>query len=707
MLYDLRIGPGSNPKLDLMSRMPKRLMSAFLTLLGSGVGLGVTQHPAMALPENTLHSVVSVLPVWPDKPQGGSGATRGSAPEGSGIAIAEGGRIATAYHVIKPAERVDVRLYDGRIVPAQVLGFDEASDVALLDIEPELPLLRPGPLPKVASRACIVSNAYGLDLSVTCGVISRHNVSDAGFNAVEDFVQTDAAANPGSSGGALVDDEGRLVGMVSAIFSSREGMNIGVNFAVSSELLTRVAESLARSGDVTFVSAGWGLDTPPKSTLEQRAGVLVIGLEDGGPAETAGVRIGDLLLKVRGRSVQSPRDVLSALAAVQPGETAEVVIWRDNRESRVQLSFANEGAAAQPQKRASVDLADCPYNAAVCRTRQAVFPLSSFDPLGSSVRIGETLLVTNRHITAGEKTVTVYTPDGTLTGEVLPSAYSGDLALIRVDGLPKDGLILKVREPVSLNRTFYTVGGDIAQKKVRVFPSGKLIAPPARGADLGRLHVSAHMQPGVSGGALVDETGALVGIATGGGQGRHEAIPLDDVADLIRLQGAPDASSTFERLGKGLSDCKLELEAVKSKRARLSDSGADDLAATCLSAANYGLLQEAGDTLGQQNHVEEAIRLHLAALEQVPNSSNSRLSLLTAYQVTGRHEEMLEPARRLLELLPNSPDVLQRVLQAGVLGRDRRLAKEALERLERLGGEEAVQARRYFDSAESSFGNKQ
>ncbi|WP_161599813.1 trypsin-like peptidase domain-containing protein [Roseibium sediminis] len=690
-----------------MSRIPIRVMSAFLGLLGTGTGLAVIPQSAWAIPDSTLHSVVSVLPVWPDKPQGGSGAIRGSAPEGSGIAIAKGGRIATAYHVIKPAERVDVRLHDGRIVPAQVLGFDEASDVALLDIEPELPLLRPGPAPKIASRACFIANAYGLDLSVTCGVISRTQVSDAGFNAVEDFVQTDAAANPGSSGGALVDDEGRLVGMVSAIFSSREGMNIGVNFAVSSELLIRVADSLARSGDVTFVSAGWGLDTPPRSTLVDRAGVLVIGLEDGGPAQAAGVQIGDLVLKVRGRSVQSPRDVLSALAVVQPGETAEVVLWRNNRESIVQLSFAGENAAVQPRQRSSLDTADCPYSAAVCQTRQAVFPISSFDPLGSSVRIGETLLVTNRHITAGEKTATVYIPNGTLTGEVLPSAYPGDLALIRVEGLPKDGLILKVREPASLNRTFYTVGGDIAQKKVRVFPPGKLIAPPARGADLGRLHVSAHMQPGVSGGALVDETGALVGIATGGGQGRHEAIPLDDVADLIRLQGAPDARSTFDRLGQGLSECKLELEAVKAKRSRLSDKGAGHLAETCMDAANYGLLQEAGDALGQQNHVEEAIRLHLAALTQVPNSSNSRLSLLTAYQVTGRYEEMLQPARRLLELQPNSPDVLRRVLQAGVLGRDRELAEKALEKLERLGGEEAVQARRYFDKAESSFGNKQ
>jgi len=664
-------------------------------------------RPAVAVPETAFQSVVSVLPVWPDKPQAGGGTPPGAAPEGSGIAIAKGGKIVTAYHVIEPAERVDVRLYDGRIVPASVLGIDKPTDIALLEIEPDLPVLPVAESPALASPACVISNAYGLDLSVTCGVISARHVSNAGFNPVEDFLQTDAAANPGSSGGALIDQQGRLLGMMSAIFASKSGMNIGVNFAVSSELLVRVAGELSERGAVKFVSAGWGLDVPPRSDLAKRAGVLVIGLEERGPAQNAGLQIGDLVVNVRGRAVTSPRDVLSALASVLPGGQAEVVFVRDGQEQSAVLRFADQTAKREFQIDPGKANNDCPHLAAVCKTRQAVFPVSAFDPIGSSVRIGEELLVTNRHITADQTNVTVYTPTGELTGEVLPSAYEGDLALIRVKGLPKDGMILKVRGPDGLSGPFYSVGADISQRKVRVFPPGELISAPAEGAPLGRLHVTAHMQPGVSGGALVNAEGDLIGIATSGGQGRFEAIPLDDVAELILSRGSPNANSAFEKLGAALRKCKVELEAVRGRKGALTDGQADELAELCLASENYGLFQEAGDTLGRQNHLQEAIVLHQAALKQVPNSLNSRLSLLTAFQQAGEYQKMVAPAHVLLRLRPNSPLVLRRVLQAGVLAKDRALAEAALARLEALGGPEAKQARRYFNKAESLFGRPQ
>ena len=198
-------------------------------LIGIAVLIGalVLATPARALPPEVLNSVVSVLPVWPGKPQGGGGdLPPGTAPEGSGIVVAPEGLIATAWHVIEPAERIDVRLADGRILSAQLVGFDAASDIALLKTEASLSPFVPAPRPEIAAPACAIGNAYGLGLSVTCGVVSALDVSNAGFNAVEDFVQTDAAANPGSSGGALVDSKGRLIGMVSAIFSSDGDNNI-------------------------------------------------------------------------------------------------------------------------------------------------------------------------------------------------------------------------------------------------------------------------------------------------------------------------------------------------------------------------------------------------------------------------------------------------------------------------------------------------
>ena len=117
----------------------------------------------------------------------------------------------------------------------------------------------------------------------------------------------------------------------------------------------------------------------------------------------------------------------------------------------------------------------------------------------------------------------------------IPSAYPGDLALLKVQGLPKGGFIPDLEGDVRDGSAFYAVGADLARQEVRVFDPGKLIARPAKGADLGRLHVRARMQPGVSGGALVNERGELVGIAVGGGDGRFEAMPLEAVRSLLAM----------------------------------------------------------------------------------------------------------------------------------------------------------------------------
>ena len=162
---------------------------------------GAAPNPLHALTSDTLRSVVSVLPVWPGRPQGGTDKAAGVAPEGSGVVL-EPGLIATAWHVLEPAKRIDVRLYDGRIIPARLIAKDAASDIALLGVDIELVPFEIAPEARLAQPVCAIGNSYGLGLSVTCGVVSALKVTNAGFNAVEDFVQTDAAANPGSSGGS-------------------------------------------------------------------------------------------------------------------------------------------------------------------------------------------------------------------------------------------------------------------------------------------------------------------------------------------------------------------------------------------------------------------------------------------------------------------------------------------------------------------------
>ncbi|WP_417680082.1 trypsin-like peptidase domain-containing protein [Roseibium sp.] len=682
---------------------PSRLRQSLVAVLMVLVLLPVETRQAEAFPEKTLQSVVSVLPLWPGKPQGGAGTPAGKAPEGSGVVVGPDGLIATAYHVVEPATRmpeprIDVRLFDGRILPARLRAFDTASDVALLEVKADLPIFDLAPAPSLAEPVCIVSNAYGLDLSVTCGVVSARHVANAGFNPVEDFIQTDAAANPGSSGGALVDADGRLVGMMSAIFASAGDTNIGVNFAVSADLLKRVVEDLDDDGRVDYVSAGWGLELPSRSELAIRAGVKITSLSDG-PAAKAGLQVGDLLVAVAGRAVRHPRDVVSTLSLVRPGDTAEVVYVRAGQEARASLSFGDTSDASRKAANSATGTPDCPYAEAVCRTRQAVFPVESFDPLASAVRIGKQLLVTSRHVIADRTEATVFTPNGPLKGTVEPSAYRGDLALIEVEGLPEDGLVLNPDEDGDVNAALYAVGADIGQRQIRVFQPGMLLLPPEPAADLGRLQVTSFMQPGVSGGALVDPNGRLAGIAAGGGEGRFEALPVRDVRDLLQGRSAANAEAVQAELGRALADCELALDTIASAEAgQAAVRLIEKLQGACMSAENEGLYLEAGRTLAMAGAFDRAIVLHQAAVDQVPHSLNARLSLLVSLQLAGRFEAMLPHAEFILTALPDDQQALRLAIQAGVRGGKPELAERAYTLMEKADPRQAAAARQFIDN---------
>lgn len=187
-------------------------------------------------------ALVRVLPTWPGHDRPGFGAPFGTAPMGSGFFISSTGEtshlVLTAAHVIDNAVRVEIETQDGQRVDAAVIHVDWDADLAVL----RTPLsrsslsLKPRAL-AVGSHVCALGHPFGLPLSISCGVISGTDRQGLGFNAVEDFVQTDAAVNPGSSGGALVDAQGQLVGLVSAIFTKDADIDAGVNFAVSVPLI--------------------------------------------------------------------------------------------------------------------------------------------------------------------------------------------------------------------------------------------------------------------------------------------------------------------------------------------------------------------------------------------------------------------------------------------------------------------------------------
>lgn len=304
-------------------------LALFALLLAAAVPV---QSAAAPFKAEVLDSVVSVLPLWPGQPQGGQpDLPPGVAPEGTAVAIAPGGYLATALHVVDQALEITVRLPDGRLVPAEVLGRDPASDLALLGIAADLPPLPYAPEPALGAPVCAVGNQFGLDLSVTCGVVSALHRAGTGFNPIEDFVQTDAVVNPGASGGALVDAEGRLVGLLSAIFTMASDANIGVNFAASAELVRRIMVDLKTYGQVRRARAGLGLDdlTPEERATE--VGLRVRGVLSDGAAEAAGIRAGDLLTAVEGRRVTKVPEAIAAIQMKRPGETLRLTLVRDGR----------------------------------------------------------------------------------------------------------------------------------------------------------------------------------------------------------------------------------------------------------------------------------------------------------------------------------------------------------------------------------------
>ena len=657
---------------------------------------GAPPPPAQALPAETLESVVSVLPVWPGRPQGGAGGRPGVAPEGSGVVL-KPGLVATAWHAVEPARRIDVRLADGRILPAKLLAKDAASDIALLRVDAGLRPFEIAPAPQLAEPVCAIANAYGLGLSVTCGVVSALNVTDAGFNAVEDFVQTDAAANPGSSGGALVDRQGRLVGMMSAIFASAGDTDIGINFAVSTDLLMRVVEALLAGGRVDYPAPGWRLQAAGRDRQATAAAPVVGAVNEDGPAAAAGIRPGDSVLKIGARRVRTPRDAIAAFAVIRDLHAPlDIALLRDGRERAVTLSFEAAPKAADAPDRPEA-VADCPHPAPVCRVRQAVFPVSGFDPAASATRIGPALLVTNRHVVADRPDAVVHTPGGPRKARIVPSAYAGDLVLLEVRGLPADGFVPNLEAGPPGEGSFYAVGVDIARREVRVFDPGGLISGPAEGAAFGRLHIRSRMQPGVSGGALVDESGKLAGIAVGGGEDRFEALPAGAVRSLLALRSDADAAGTTRRLGRAFADCAAAMDAFEGRRADEADR--QELAGTCAAAGNHGQLLEAGRLLARAGDFDAAIALHGQAADRVPNSINARISLLVSLQLGGRFEEMTAHARRVMRMAPEDPQALRFAIQSGVWGNAPELAEEAYRALLKADPRQAEAARRFIDAA--------
>jgi S1-C subfamily serine protease len=192
--------------------------------------------------KGAYQSVVIVNPTWPGYTKPGYGAPAGTAPAGSGVYFAEKRKttryILTAAHVISRATHIEIIDSAGRTMPAEIFAVDQRRDIAILKTDLVGPVIPFGAdeIP-IGSHVCAIGNSFGLGNSISCGVVSAVNRQNIGFNELEDFIQTDAAINPGSSGGALIDSEGRFVGLIDGIFTKDADIDAGVNFAISLSLI--------------------------------------------------------------------------------------------------------------------------------------------------------------------------------------------------------------------------------------------------------------------------------------------------------------------------------------------------------------------------------------------------------------------------------------------------------------------------------------
>ena len=280
-------------------------------------------EPASALP-----SVVSVLPQWLGRP------ANADEPEGSGVVVGDGRQIVTAAHVLGNATTILVRTRQGDILKARLVGTDKASDLAVLSVDEKLPALRFGGDPEPGDRTCAIGNSFGLGLSMSCGTVSAIHRSGIGFNAIEDFVQTDAAVNPGASGGALVDGGGQLIGVLSAIFTKQSDANIGVNFAVSAPLAERVVSALSEGRQVRWNFAGLGLRAVPGKGAIGQLAAEVVRVRSGSAGEIAGFKPGDRIVMAGNRRIRKPKDLQAALARLRPGDKVVLEYQRNGASHR-------------------------------------------------------------------------------------------------------------------------------------------------------------------------------------------------------------------------------------------------------------------------------------------------------------------------------------------------------------------------------------
>jgi len=275
---------------------------------------------------------------------------------GSGVIVSSEGYVLTNHHVIESADEIEVLLSDGRRATAKVVGSDPETDLAVVKVElkglPSIVFGRPETA-KVGDVVLAIGNPFGVGQTVTMGIVSALGRTHLGINTFENFIQTDAAINPGNSGGALVDSQGNLLGVNTAIYS-RSGGSLGIGFAIPANMAKSIMEQIIATGGVT---RGWiGVEiqeiTPELAEsfkLPKNQGAIIAGVMKGGPADKGGIKPGDVLMEIEDKPVTDSAAMLNLIAQLAPGSAAKMKILREGKPQDLSVAI---GTRPKPQRQA-------------------------------------------------------------------------------------------------------------------------------------------------------------------------------------------------------------------------------------------------------------------------------------------------------------------------------------------------------------------
>ena len=279
---------------------------------------------------------------------------------GAGVIYdAERGLVVTNSHVVRNVERIKVTLKDGQVIIGEVLGADEDTDLAVVQILSKTPLaeVRFGDSSKVRVGQLVVAvgNPYGLNDTTTFGIVSGLKRENINLSRYEDFIQTDASINPGNSGGPLLNIKGEVIGINTAIINYAQS----IGFSIPSNMVKHVVEQLVEHGEVHRGWLGVGIDPVSEEVANRAAkaqvgeGVIINSIFEGDPADMAGLKVGDIILKIGGSEITSPNSMIRVIGAMTPGQTINLDILRKGKHSVVPVKL-------ESRKRRTTQLATLP-----------------------------------------------------------------------------------------------------------------------------------------------------------------------------------------------------------------------------------------------------------------------------------------------------------------------------------------------------------